>query len=829
MTFAAVHAGDVEATAAAFAGLGEERRRALAAEVVAGFRRHRTERWNTGRATALAVAAVGGLPGAAAAADLLTHPTVFPGESAVEPVVAAAGERGVPWLGDLAARLALRLPDVTSRWRFTAGLLLSTEVAPPPGADRFAEQWLALLDWPMEEVRHIPIADRLRTDPFLAVLLPRLFEIDGIGVRLGSVNDDRSERQAMLHALAQLAAEGLLDRAALLDGCLGRLLRGDRPAAVRTFLTLLDLLQPTEEEVGRRSGDYLRLLADGPGPAAAMAQRTLRDRADPDAVLEVSAAVLARPEKGVVTAQLAMLDALVRRHPERAPEAVAVVAAALDALPTDLRDRAQALLTKRDVAAIRPAAAEPRGDDLPPRLAPPAPAAPITSADELAEEVAALPASLTALTAAPLERVLDGLVRLAGTDRPALARALDPVLRRRRVPAGGFAWQPMALDGLLGGALYAAASLSTAPGAVAAVAGAGRWVPAPHRLLQARLAEIADAAGDGYPGLLAAPTSSTGALDPGVLLDRLGALGEREPWPGDLHQALLRLPAVPDPAAAKRAAKLRTPAGARVAAWLRAGGLADVTTEVVTVPGEELVTASRWDWVPERRTVVRVTGGGMFGPFRASAVDHREWSGLWPAVLPGYRQLAAAYALPDIAAAADLDRRGGAAVLPSLADCTGPGGDAFDLVLAYGLAARHDIDRSAALDALLAVAADGQLDPQGVGRWLGELAASGPHTPPVRTVGRSTDRTHATNPTLGRSTDRTHTTNPTLGRSTDRTHTTNPTLGRSTDRRWSSPASLRRCATRPRPARCSRSGACSPPPCRPCWPPPRQPAARPTC
>jgi hypothetical protein len=95
---------------------------------------------------------------------------------------------------------------------------------------------------------------------------------------------------------------------------------------------------------------------------------------------------------------------------------------------------------------------------------------------------------------------------------------------------------------------------------------------------------------------------------------------------------------------------------------------------------------------------------------------------LWPAILPHHRDLAAAYTLPDIAGAADADLRGGGRILLQVADCTGDGGEPFALALAYGLAARHDDDRVAALDALLTATASRGLNSTATGRHLGTLA-----------------------------------------------------------------------------------------------------------
>ncbi|MEV4344895.1 hypothetical protein AB0J83_10495 [Actinoplanes sp. NPDC049596] len=75
------------------------------------------------------------------------------------------------------------------------------------------------------------------------------------------------------------------------------------------------------------------------------------------------------------------------------------------------------------------------------------------------------------------------------------------------------------------------------------------------------------------------------------------------------------------------------------------------------------------------------------------------------ATLPHHREVLAAWALPSVAALADEDQRGAGALLPTLAECGGPIGPATTLALAYGLAARHEPDRIATVDAFLTLAA----------------------------------------------------------------------------------------------------------------------------
>jgi len=745
----AVVRGRMSEVRSALAGLDEPARRALGDELVADVRRRRDAWWWQGEAATLAVAAVGTLSTPTKVAALLGRRSVWLSGVDAAPVVDVARERGVTWLADVAYKLADRLPRdrMLAGWRFVAGLLLA-EKAPPPTGDDFVRGWTAAQGSPAPRGTRPPTVDRLRADPFLDALLPRLFEVDGVGTELARGDGAGTDADALPRALAALAAEGRLDRAALLNGVLGRLLRGDRPGALRPFLALHDLLAPTPDEVAVRSSAYLRLLADGPGPVARAAQRTLReagDAAEPEALWETARTVLARPEKALVRAQLTWLDRLARQHPDQATEVGAVLAVAAGHPDAGLRERALALAARH---GHRPEAvttvAEPR-DDLPPPLPAAAAPPPIADVDELVEEVAATLRGLW--PASVLERVMDGLLRLGTRDRDRLEVALAPVLRREEVAEYEHIWArsdpSFEIDRLLlfvariGDATRRrdgwASTLATAGGGPAAVA-SGR--PAPMWLYRLRLAEAGQRLdGRDDPGLLSAPTSATGAVEPQVLYERLAALGDRPYWRWDYTQALLRLPAGVDEPLAARAEALGTPGGVELAAWLRGGGVPAPVHEVVTVGRRD--RSGRYDWsydqLPERRRLVALTPPAdvddRFGllTVRPAAIGRRIFDAghLWPAVLPGHRGVVAAQVLPELAMAAQEDFAGRGPVLLTLAECTGAGGPALDLAVAYGLCARHEADRVAALDALLLLAAAGDLDAPAVGGHLGEMGAQG--------------------------------------------------------------------------------------------------------
>jgi Family of unknown function (DUF6493) len=644
---ALIDAGDVGAVVRAVDGLQDRQRRALAGPLRAYPRalwRDPSTPWGfRGRTiAALRVAGAGCLSGADTLARWLSRQDLRTWDRAqtTGELLRVLTARQLPWLGELAHRLAGRLPTdgwQDDLWRLTASLVTSSGIAPPT-TDGF------VLGWMRTHQRGDPengrLADALAADPFLAVLAPRLFEVDGVGRQLAwSASRWTPPAANWPLTLTALAASGRLDRAMLLDGCLGRLLGGGQPAELRGFLLLHQALDPDLDEVAGRTRDYARLAADAPSAVAVAAQRALRrlddaGRLELGLLLEASRAVLYRPEQQLVRAQLSWLDAVARRQPDHTSQILPVVAVAFAqqraqlqtralsvtlrharhadqpartellraaaALPADLRHRAATALDGHitvDQPTPWPALPAPTPRQLPPPIGTPA---------ELAEELAALLEGDPTVDPVALERLLAALVSFAHRDRDALRSALDPVLTRHRIqpphPAAIRAAAYLNEYQQLTWAILAAVTppakgrrLRRTMRAIWRAALPRRHLarlgaPAPRLAMLYRLHEIACGLTGASPPplLLATPTRATGHLELAELAARLqrAATDGWQPWEYDLQQALLRLPRQPDPAAAARARQLPTPAGRRLAAWLANGGMVDplVTRVVRTVP-----------------------------------------------------------------------------------------------------------------------------------------------------------------------------------------------------------------------------------------------------
>ncbi|MEE1798898.1 DUF6493 family protein [Streptomyces sp. JV176] len=465
---------------------------------------------------------------------------------------------------------------------------------------------------------------------------------------------------------------------------------------------------------------------------------------------------------------------------ERALKLVARHLPALDGDPRSEVVRAAALLSPvhraraGEVFGELPVADEaPYEEILPPapepvRLAP----APVDLA-ELVEEVAALIVSPDGGMPA-FERALDGLVRHTYRDRVALVRALRPALAgcwwlEDNEPGNRDRWfarNACRLE-VVAAALLDRISTRTLQTHTREKTVGSCAHSALIGVIDARLREAAYLVHAAPPPfLLATPTWETGALDADVLVERLreyqrlGAV----PGPTDFAQALLRVDRGGDPATAGAAAALGTPEGDRLAAWLTADGAPVPALRPMAEPPRPAragdAVAAAWPaqaltgkaaafaaglrpWRKEKEKQERTERAELLAVRRefpvafawlghpgARAVPRcYHWDGLrdahWTAVLPQDREALAARLLTEAMSSARDDQRGGTWWLPLLAEGGGRAGRCLHRGVAYGLGARHAQDRLSAVDALLVLAARGELAGPMLGEELAALVISG--------------------------------------------------------------------------------------------------------
>ncbi|MEV6209425.1 DUF6493 family protein [Kitasatospora sp. NPDC051914] len=724
--------------------------------------------------------------------------------------------RSTAWQCELATRLAEWLPPRGDgpRWLVAHGLAVWSGAA-VPATDGYVTGWVrqgGLMRYQHREIaewfadqglrepvpHHDTLLSWLRAQPRLAEFVRRLFEVPDVGAEFTDPYAARSgPDNEWPEALAALAAEGVLDRAELLDHCLGKLLRGDRPGNLRGFLHLHDALAPDPDEILARSRDYLRLAADGAPTAAKTAQaalRTLGDRLPADTFAELTEAVLGRPEKTLANTQLTWAGSLLRHHPAQADALLPAVAAGFAHPAAGVQDKALQLAARHlaqagpdTVRTLRTAArglgpvpaADARrllGTDdatadaaadagagpaatpgpLPPAapvLARPMPPA-VSGPYELAERLAALLADHSP-EPAEFEVVLAAVVAEHHRDAPAVAEALAPLAARR----GRSHWfhsvelrNVRVVLGCLFDVLAGEDHGHDPEGYTAELCALPAHLRTASVLPALRVLEVAsglaghraDRGGSGgpVPVLLATPTGADGTLDPAVFADRLDACraAGAVPWPVDLAQALLRLP----------------PEAVAAATDLARGLGAEPPTAPLQLPEGFHVQrpdmperTGPYGWKPPMAPRIAPCGRPGPDPAAVAPVDRpaallsavpdpgeavlfvvgghwaagSAWLAQLPVQTPWHPESAAAHAVPALAVQAlDGDgQRGANPVLPLLAEAPGTPGPVCHLALAYGLTAARADHRTAALDALLTMAARGTLQGRDLGGRLAGL------------------------------------------------------------------------------------------------------------
>ncbi|MFC4116013.1 DUF6493 family protein [Nonomuraea zeae] len=669
------------------------------------------------------------------------------GSGQEEHVLGLLRRRPAEWQADVARRIAarLRLPDL-AHWEVAAAIVRETG-AEPPQEDAFMVGWLRELD-----------PATAAGDPLFAAYGPRIFEIDGLGA---------TNLWPVVEAVVRLTGDGLLDRAAVIDGLVRRLLR-DGSAALIPLAGLHDRLDPDLDEAAARARDYARLLPAGPTAVADMALAQLRrleeaGRLEEELFTESVAALAFRPEKKLLRAAVSWAGDAVLRDARRVDDVLAALAmifvqdtlalqeravrlavkvapqagepgreavrqAAVE-LPAELREKISAAyggglaelaelaaLAEEQAPAAAPLAAG-RASRLPP---------PIASPDELARAIAGFGWPPDPYE---FERLLAGLAEWSHREPAALREALRPWWRS--LSHGDYGHYGGELrEGIAEGLRQAFLAFAAPERSKALSRKAGPKHRRPgaldvlDRLYLSRALELVPhfEEGGGYPVLLATPTAGTGHIDPGVLIDRLQQLEAAgvAALPADLAQALLRLPREVSGADARRAETLTSEAGRSCAAWMRGGGPADPEVRVSMGKGPGWYAYDLRIAIEPPAADLPEPIRRLFGP-RSGYSYTLDW---WPLVLPSHRELVAAHLaahLPQTMESRDRQVE----VLASLVHGEGALGAATAHALVCGMGHMSAAGRAAATDALLTLAARGEVPAAALGEAVTQLAGAG--------------------------------------------------------------------------------------------------------
>ncbi len=723
---------------------------------------------------ALYVAGAGCHTGAAAAAswlggrDLLSWRTEN-GALALRVLL----DRPPVWRADVAHRLAAHPTSAEESYDLIRGLVESSG-ATVPTTDGYVIGWT-------RKITGNRLLESLRTDPQTPVLVAHALSMQELPDPLAAPETDGPATHWPA-ALATLVDEGVLDRAQIVDLCVSRMLRGGRLRNLRFPLALLQLVPPNAEERRERVADWIGMTADAVSPVAGFAQKTLSGLALEGALpggafAEMTAGVLFRTEKKLLRAQLSLVNRALARNPGLASEVLPVVADAfghddseiqgrslqvvarhLKAVDEETRTRlaeAASLLGPAHRAAAEAAFGRqveareslPYEEILPPVPEPEVLPGPAGSLEEVMEDL--LVQQRRSAGPMEFERALDGLVRHAHKDSAEVAAQVreafsgaywyDTSAFPHHLDLDYFQHGPRGLDAVLASLVGKVKPGRTEAGREQTVPMTSCVHGAMQSTQEARIWEVAHLIGGGtLPLLLSTPTRHTGGIDPLTLVERLREYADAglDPAPVDLGQALLRVRRQ-DPSAeqaAERAEALGSEAGARLATWLRSENplAATVRFHPRTPKGSE-----RWSLVnrilvemakrPEFKREFPKTFHWLAGGLLPNARRCYHWEQVpdqWATLLPADRELLASCLLSSMASAVDGDSaRDVAGPLTLLAEGEGQVGRAVALVLAFGLGCRDADDRLRAVDALLVLAARGELDARQVGRDLAWLLA----------------------------------------------------------------------------------------------------------
>ncbi|MDF5755747.1 DUF6493 family protein [Spongiactinospora sp. TRM90649] len=682
-------------------------------------------------------------------------------------MVRLLSRRPSAWQAELAGRLARRVRGPRDAGTALALAMLRHTGVTPPEHDPLVVAWVSE-------------GAAKASDPLARVLLPRLFEAEGVGRALQ--HERALPDSPWLSGIMTMIRRGTVDRAMVVDGCVRRFLRGGDAQELRFFSRLHELLDPTDAEAETHRRDYLRMLPNTPALIAESAVARLRRLPvpEPDDLAEALESLLFRPEAKLAKAALSWLDKAVRERPGLADALVPALVLAFRHESYEVKSRAARLAVKHR-ARLGPDAAGQVGaavGDLPSALG--APVAEAFGGEPPAEESAEVfvppplrePASPepfpplyeSGRQMAPLaptggwretERWLEGFVRLVRADREALRASLAPGYRgahlaifalemwaREEEWIAGIAQELIGADdapegdGTATDAVWALVRASTT-----GVSFPGRRARLPrvqdigplHLLRLRRCAEILHAFREDRlpPVLLATPTLATGALDPEVLVERLElcqAAGV-EPLPADLAQALLRLPRGSHPPAADRAGRLTSAAGRTAARLLASDGLPDPAAVVRWTRWHNGTPRPMIESLPPAPTGVELVDEVLGAPPTPHHV-HGDMSP-WPGVLPSHREVVAVH----MAAPQGTHWRHPivtAEHVAALAAGDGPMGPASALLLARLL---PEGDSAPGVAVLLSMAGRGDLPVTGLGEQLALLARhSGAKVAPIATA-----------------------------------------------------------------------------------------------
>ncbi|SOC53763.1 hypothetical protein [Ornithinimicrobium cerasi] len=657
----------------------------------------------------------------------------------VEVAVARGREFCQPFL-EAASRLTFSKEDEWNiGWVARFGLpLVAAGVGDLPNGPAFGRGWASNFSRHGAEGA---LVDELRDSPAVA---------EGLAMAIASPDamahfeGFRRPGRELETAVAQLVAEGVLDRGRVLDGVLGALTRQDRAQSQKALARLLGALALAPADVAGRVPLVQQLLATARGPVTAVLLPVLLEAAGDQDLPAVAATVFARPEKAQRQALLRALTARDARWGRDARVQALTLAAELP--DHALAERAARALA--DLGADAPVTAEVPTEGLwtePPVVDEAGPAR-VVPPDE-PSMTAALSRMTVAMDAADGAMLWDAAVRWARSDPRAVlawARRSGERLGQQPLPSAVSALLDEPWNRVTAESHRELLSLvEEQHTGVRATFDQRAWKVVSRSTTQVLhdvlASEVRLRLGE-TPYLLSTPTRSDGTLDLATLGARLRGYGEHRVGPVDLFVALTRLEATaparaveldgisvglwsPDPAPPRRlfSRASRSPADAvdLVRRWVAGGGL-----PAPVVRHRDGTVALDAPTLPVPRSAFRGLPPSLEGGHEDGVHEpYFDWSLLVETdagMLPGWADLLAA----RLQRSFDQKGRFAPLMLPSMVASPRPGAAVVHAVTATLSHADED-RRLLAVDAALTLMGRGRWDPADHTACCEHLLASG--------------------------------------------------------------------------------------------------------
>lgn len=274
-----------------------------------------------------------------------------------EHLLRVLADRRPAWLQTwVEKKIAGEWPELS--WELTRRFVTEKLIEKPDSDDyirMFANQFNG---WNAQKIdAYVPLSEHLASQSdLIEEELWRLFEVENSAFVYdwGGDNPRRPKNyETWQDAIIKLAADGVIDRGRVLDGCVAGLGREFKQTYLSAYGKLHDALEPSGDEMKARERAYRDLLTSPVGPVISFAVKSLAKLAKPgelddEQFLAAAAPVFTHRAKGNAARVLKLAQSIVKRKPELSAAASMLAIDALSHPSVDVQEQALALIATAD-------------------------------------------------------------------------------------------------------------------------------------------------------------------------------------------------------------------------------------------------------------------------------------------------------------------------------------------------------------------------------------------------------------------------------------------------------------------------------------------------